>query len=398
MVEALDGVPHVAVPIHACLENPAPLSRENGGMLHMHAEIGLTLTLILGGQAGSVGTNVDLRFQPVGNVPVQKRYDVSWRMSSTSNSTTVTRGEVVTNPADSPQLEGVRAVHIVVSDRYARQPEGSHFSITRHFEEADCAVRVGPTGRIEELAKLPRYNSPFKGDVVQFSWDAKKRATECTALKPDGVDSKSLARLVEEMDYRYLLPEQRSHLGEEWSLDLACLGSLIAPGGNLFPIPESSRRPSASDNPIQIRFDSAWLTIYGPVLFDGAEGKIAGRLIEASSKEHPECAVIDLELRASVNKEVTETLRPLLEANIPQGQPYSYGHQIQLKVMGKGRLFWDTRAGHVHSLMLECQTTMKEAARCQTRVPQREGAPTNTEFTWDAVWEGTLDVETKTLQ
>ena len=186
--------------------------------------------------------------------------------------------------------------------------------------------------------------SELEGKTVVFTWDDARGEFDLR-FDPEGPETRLLAGLTEDVDFRALLPEAASvESGDAWDVEARALAGVLLPGGNLAlqatEGPTSGNAGAADplglDDPAQV--------------LARLEGDVQATYKGSRDVEGTKCGVIALEFEVHANRE--------LEGPFPE---FSHGElEIEnvksfLSFEGDGELLWDLAAGHARTLTLSAK-------------------------------------------
>jgi hypothetical protein len=148
--------------------------------------------------------------------------------------------DMTMNGQEPPMMPGMdlsirSELTMVFEDTYEDISDGRSGSISRSFEtlsgEGESAMEMEMMGEItnEEMAQV--MSSVLEGESVEFKWDDKEKSY--LTILPEGstLDEDEVEGLLEDTDFRALLPDGEVGEGDEWEIEISNLQSILSPGG-----------------------------------------------------------------------------------------------------------------------------------------------------------------------
>ena len=243
----------------------------------------------------------------------------------------------------------------VVSDEYAKLREGATAKLLRSFDEMGgttaMSMQMNVMGNAQEMDKSTESLSELEGKKVVFSWDGE--SSEYKAAYPeDGGDEDLLENLDEDMDLRVLLPGKEVAEGEEWSIPVSKLKSILAPGGDLKLEPEESGEDGGMGNPMG-GMDSGpgdlsdWLG-------DEIEGTATAKFIGMREVDGVKVALVELKIDIKTAADLTDVVLEAMDgADMPSEMEMDFDHvDIEFSFEAEGTMTWNVAAGHFQTFDL----------------------------------------------
>ena len=154
--------------------------------------------------------------------------------------------------------------------------------------------------------------------------------------------------LLEDTDFRALLPDDEVDEGDEWEIDISKAQGIFSPGGDLRFITEDAPDYDSMDE--ALNGDQG--TLYDHFNED-CEGDLMAVFDGIQKTDDGEFAVIQLSFEISNALDRTEESQEQLEESdaYPPGidKAEFEHHDIEVTYEGEGILLWDLKAGHFHS-------------------------------------------------
>jgi len=246
---------------------------------------------------------------------------------------------------------------IEVEDTYSKVEDGRPTLLTRSFEtlsgEADVAMELDIMGEIQNQDSSMEMSSVLEGETVEFVWNEEEETHD--AVLPDGspLEEEDIDGLIEDMDYRALLPTDEVDEGDEWEIPLIHIQAVLAPGGNTKLIPEEMEEMTGLGGG-----DMGDLSDY---FNEDCEGEFTATFDGMLKTDDGEVAVIKFLFELSNAIDLTEKTREAMEnMDLPEevGDMELEYVDIEMEYEGEGVLTWDLKAGHFHSFEASGDFTM----------------------------------------
>ncbi len=244
---------------------------------------------------------------------------------------------------------------VTVTDEYTAMGRGRPAKLQRTYVSlggtTDVSVDMAMMGGTNE--NTIESSSDLEGTTVVFTWDEDAGEYTTSFLDDDG-DDELLEGLAEDMDIRFLLPEDGTAAeGDTWEVPADALRHLIAPGGRLSLIPEEMEEMGfggmgqGPQDPADILGD-----------LDGSASCEFSGMRDVDGKQ---VAVIKVTIEVSTANDMTEKILEQMEdADLPaEVSNMEIQHMdIELEIESEGTLLWDVEAGVLYSLELSGTQTM----------------------------------------
>ena len=271
--------------------------------------------------------------------------------------------EMLVNGDDgmSPEMEIESTVTrtLVVSDEIVSMGDGQPKLLKRSFDtvslENISPVSISMQGMEMDADLHYAGTSPLESKSVMFTWDA-DADVYTRAWIDDDSDAAPLEDLIEDMDFRGLLPAAGTEVGESWDVEPEVIIGLLFAGGDLSWEFESlgdeapmgmggvEQQPAPRD---------AWLEL--------AECSVSARLGEPRTDGDRRLAVIEFEVELEALEDISQQILDAVQKNLPDGA------EIDIQVAdnesmleGKGVLLWDIAGGHAASLEFSAETSSEQ--------------------------------------
>jgi len=179
-----------------------------------------------------------IAFGPSPGTRLQKTIEASFDFAMEDFSLVVD-GEDIGAVMGGFDLEVTTDQTVVLDDLYAKMAEARTEVLERTFEEMQGTTNVNFTSEFGEQEQDMDSSSDLEGRTVRFVWN--EDSGEYDAAFKEGEDEGGLLdKLSEDVDFLVLLPEGEVGEGDTWTVPLADLEPVAAPGGNMALLPEGS--------------------------------------------------------------------------------------------------------------------------------------------------------------
>jgi hypothetical protein len=242
-------------------------------------------------------------------------------------------------------VHGVTTLEI--EDTYSKVADGRPTMLTRSFETlsgtSDMEMELDIMGEIQNQDMSMEMNSVLEGEAVEFIWNEEEEAHD--VVLPDGsaLEDEDVEGLIEDMDFRVLLPAEEVDEGDEWEIPLADVHSILAPGGDMKLIPEEMEEELSSLG------SGSEMGSASDFFNEDVEGEFIATFDGMRKTDDGEVAVIKFTFELSNAVDLTEATRASLEdAELPEGVDEMEVEHVDLEIAyeGEGELTWDLDAGH----------------------------------------------------
>ena len=171
-----------------------------------------------------------------------------------------------------------------------------------------------------------------------------------TAILPDGsaLEEEDVEGLLEDTDFRALLPHGEVSEGDEWEIDISKLQGILAPGGDTLLIPEEA----GEDPDSSMGMGSSDMGDLNDYFNEDLEGEFIAVFDGMQKTDDGEFAAIKFTFEVSNAIDITERVQESLEdGELPEGVGEMEIEHVDLEVAyeGEGIMLWDLKAGHFHS-------------------------------------------------
>ena len=290
-----------------------------------------------------------LAFSPEKGSTVKKTFTQKWEMNLDDMSLLM-NGQ---DPGMTPEIEMKITMNqtVAIADTYGEIVEGRPKSVERQFDKINQDMEVAMTmdmmGEVQEQTQKMKGTSELIGSIVKFAWDDEEEAyTKTFADEESDVDEEKLEGLVEDMDLRFLLPDEAVSEGDSWDIELSNLPDLIAPGGDLAWDVEVDGVDSAmmGGGP-----DPEMMSNLRKMMGEMLEGEATATFVGIEDGK----AVIELSIAIDTARDMTDMVSDMM-ANAPEGMaPEIERMDVEFSIEATGKAYWDMEAGHISGLELQ---------------------------------------------
>jgi len=238
-------------------------------------------------------------------------------------------------PLDGFELEA--SVSAVTSDEYQEVAGGRPVELVRDFEELVLAYEARDQQDSQNLDK-------FEGVQVLFSWNEDDEQYDISLTDDsEDVEPDFVKVLLEDMDFRALLPEEDASEGDSWEVASDAIGGVLLPGLSLSTVADLAER----DGQLPTQF------------MEQLEGLPEDLEMHCEYRGQREEAgvtvgVIGLSIEGSGSLELASVLADEISLG-DEVTPEIDQATLELGLEGDGELLWDLEGGHMHSISLEAE-------------------------------------------
>ena len=246
------------------------------------------------------------------------------------------------------------AQNVAVTDTYQTTKDGAPAKLRRTYDELGQELEVDVVvdmsamgGDTQEDGTSGSGSSELEGKTVNFVWDEDEDSYKKSFHEEEG-DEDLLEGILEDMDLRALLPSEEVSEGDEWSIDLAGLTSILAPGGDL-KIELEMDDGEEMNGP-----DPSELADMNELMKDLLDGEATGKYVGMREVDGTKYGVCEIDIKIDTAKDMTDMLEEMMADEMPEGMEVSFDRMdLELTLESKGELLWDMRGGHVHAFSIE---------------------------------------------
>ena len=316
--------------------------------------------------AGPSSAPVDLAYAPAEGTQVTRRITSTLELSLDELLVVMDGQEIPPEYLPDLQIDVNNTFVLEVVDRVEKGGDGRPRRLHRTFaavtDEATTTVFMPP-----DLDETVRHTGTcaLVGKSVVFAWDDK--AGKYDVAFADGVgEDEPLAGLVEDLDFRSLLPDGAVEIGAEWSVDPSFLHQLEAPGGTL-PMLFTGGEVEEYFGP-----DVEW------------EGEVKMKFVGWDEDAAGRMAL--LRIGGAVRRETTKKTDldqvPVADGTATEEIEGIYGLD--------GELAWDVAGGMMKGLTLTCSVSVLTVT---TKDPGQDGPDFESETPMSGTWTFAVEVE-----
>ena len=303
----------------------------------------LATPLLLSGEGR--GTKIAFGVEP--GTTLTKTFEIEMDLTLDSFDMTMNGQEPPMMPGMEMTLSSVTSIE--VEDTYSKVADGRPTLLTRSFEtcsgESEMDMEIDVMGEIQEIGAAMEISSVLEGESVEFVWNEEEETHD--VVLPDGsaLEDEDLEGLIEDMDFRGLLPDGEVDEGDEWEIDLIVMLSIFSPGGDTKLIAEQNEEMGE----MGMSGDTGDFSDY---FNEDVEGEFTAVFDGIRKSDDLEVAVITFTFELSNAVDLTEKSREALEdSDFPEGiNEMEIEHvDIEIEYEGEGVLQWNLNDGHFHS-------------------------------------------------
>ncbi len=255
-------------------------------------------------------------------------------------------------PFPSGKSGGMTAIQgkaLEVSDEFVSVEAGAPRKLRRTFTKIESSGEQTTEHPMGSGAQndTRRAKSELEGKTIVFDWDAAKDQFK-KSFDPEGPEEKMLDGLVEDLDFRELLPAKgQASTDDTWSIGIAVIKTLFVPGGDLALKPVEA--PEGEDDTTA---GKSMLSESSTKAFSGLTGDVKATYKGSREVDGVSCGVIAVEFKVSATRDLMEmqpdTSGPGSELRVEHVNAF-------LSLEGEGELVWDLSAGHARSFNMSAK-------------------------------------------
>lgn len=240
-----------------------------------------------------------------------------------------------------------------VTDEFVSMGDGQPKKLKRHFDalssDSAMSMKMEMMGQSNNQDQNSEMESELDGKTVVFTWDAEAKEFK-KALDPAEDKADLLNGLEEDMDLRALLPTGEVKVGEEWSVDVKSLVSVLAPGGDLSFKPKDKDKEGMG---MGMSMNPGMGSMHD-YLSEMLEGEAKAKLSDLREEDGVKFAVIKFTVKIASQKDMTELVKDAMkDQEMPGGMEIEFDHMdIDFKMEGEGELVWNMKTNHMSSFEL----------------------------------------------
>jgi hypothetical protein len=295
------------------------------------------------------GRGTEIAFNVSSGTTLTKTFEVTTDVTMDSFDMTMNGQEPPMMPSMDLTLRSEASM--VFEDTYSAVSDGRPTSISRTYEtlggESESAMEMEIMGETQNEGSSAVMSSVLEGESVEFNWDEK--AESYAIVLPDGspLEEEDAEGLLEDTDFRALLPDGEVSEGDEWEIDISKLRGILSPGGNTLLIPEETEEDASS-----MGMGSNDMGDLNDYFNEDCEGEFTAVFDGMQKTDDGEFAAIKFTFEISNAVDITERVQESLEGGeLPEGVGEMEVEHVDLEVAyeGEGVMLWDLKAGHFHS-------------------------------------------------
>jgi len=295
------------------------------------------------------GRGTEIEFSVSSGTTLTKTFEITTDVTMDSFDMTMNGQEPPMMPTMDLSLRS--EVTMVFEDTYSDVSDGRPTSISRTYEtlsgESESSMEMEIMGETQNEDSSAVMNSVLEGESVEFNWDGKSESY--TTVLPDGspLDEDDVEGLLEDIDFRALLPDGEVSEGDEWEIDISQLQGILAPGGDTLLLPEET-----DEDPSSMGMGSNDMGDLNDYFNEDCEGEFTAVFDGMQKTDDGEFAAIKFTFEISNAVDITERVQESLEdSELPEGVGEMEVEHVDLEVAyeGEGVMLWDLKAGHFHS-------------------------------------------------
>lgn len=297
---------------------------------------------------------------PAGDVPAfQAEAKTTWRKTFTEENTFTLDSMIQTLDGrelsgTSVDMEGKTSRELSVTDECLAAQSDRVTKARRVYNSIDGALKMSASSMGMSESYAVTLESPLTAQPFLLTWKEDEGEYACRFDEGEKKgDTALLECLIEDTDYKILLPDEEVEEGGSWTVDLEDAAALFAPGGR--PRMQLEELPDGGFQLLEARDVAIVAMITLAECSRGAEGELTATWKSTDTEGGGRVAEIALELEGELTADLAEEYSRLLAAaGLPARRDMVFDCHVELE--GEGTLRWDLEAGHFASLELECES------------------------------------------
>ena len=240
---------------------------------------------------------------------------------------------------------------MVFEDTYKDISDGRPASVSRTFEtlsgEGESSMEMEIMGETQNEDMAQVMSSVLEGESVEFKWDEKEESYSTVLPEGSALDEDDVEDLLEDTDFRALLPDGEVSEGDEWEIEVSKLQGILSPGGDTLLDPEDTE-----EGPSAMGMGNNDMGSLNDYFNEDCEGEFTAVFDGMQKTDDGEFAAIKFTFEVSNAIDMTEQVQESLEdGELPEGVGEMEIEAVDIEVAyeGEGVLLWDLKAGHFHS-------------------------------------------------
>ena len=247
-------------------------------------------------------------------------------------------------------------LNVAVTDVYVAVADGRPTELRRNYDDLGSDVSLNMSADMAEGGGDQSFSSvsDLEGRTVVFRWNADNGDYDAT-FEEEGGDDTLLDGLREDMDLRVFLPTSEIAEGEQWSVDIKNLQSIIAPGGDLGMAPEGE------DTDME-QFEDLFGPDFIATVSDLFDGTCVCTYKGTREVDGASLAEIDVEIKVTSNADLSEMITQFIEKmseSFGEAPEFSLDQaDLDFEYEGSGVLLWNAAAARAQSFALQGDATV----------------------------------------
>jgi hypothetical protein len=294
----------------------------------------------------------DLTFRPAIGSTFEKRFESDWNVTLVPLEIQVLSYDVMDMLPEGFRIEAILNEEVGIADTYLLVHRGFPLAFDRKFVDMS---------RTEELSTSPGnivlQNEPWtpysalERETVRFragSPDWEMSLVGRSTRYPYSRAWEALPGLVEEMDFRYLLPDAKAFEGDTWEVPPERVVDLLFPGGSFT---WSAERWDGGQS-----LESILVPGLVRELRNSSKPLLEGTIEVTRWEQTDELVELGIEVDIVLGEDyatINRLASRLIETLVEDDSLTVDTNRLDLSISAKGTVFWNVERGHIKSLELE---------------------------------------------
>ncbi|MEX1025890.1 MAG: hypothetical protein WD226_12525 [Planctomycetota bacterium] len=309
----------------------------------------------------------ELAFSPAEGTTIRKTITTTAEVALDEMSLVMDGQEM--DQAAGMELDMTESQTLVVVDTYVSMANGRPKVLRRTFEELidESTQSMSMPQPMGDTETDSAGSSELEGKTVVFTLDSESGDYVASFPEDEKADEALLQGLEEDLDLRGFLPRGEVAVGESWDVEAESVRHILAPGGNLHIIDESTDQGPMGGGP-----EPSMSEMLGEL-----SGRVTCTLEAMREEEGTSLAVIKVLIEVDSTNDLSEFVaEQLANAEKPEGMDMEMDVEsmdIEFQYEGEGEILWDVKRGVLSKLLLNGEMTLiNDTAMTMTMMGQSQ--------------------------
>lgn len=294
-----------------------------------------------------------ISFAPKEGTIVTKTFQTTTSMDSEDYEMLLDGEPIPGMPAMEMTMESTQS--LTVTDEYGSMTDGRLNKLGRTYDSIVVSSDMNVDAGIMKQEVTATGTSPLESKSVVFAWDEKEAEFGKEFAEGESGEAELLEGLKLDLDLADLLPSEELAEGETYEIEPGALVTILAPGGDmkLEMEVEGGAGGMGGPTPDQVGDMSEFF-------IQGVTGEVTGTFKGTREVDGVNVAVIALSATIAAEADMAEKMAELGDAGMPPGMDVEVDRMLtSMEYEGAGELLWNLDKGHIHSMTLKADLTIK---------------------------------------